>query len=155
MAELQLKMTPTSPSVISNDPQDAESLQTAIEVIIHDKDSQRSLAQLYPVLDASPLTPSLVRLMVITSVVVTNVRFAGSSGDHTAPDTVPLHSCRPNYQGALRKGERQRDLDCSARDPGTSKSSWRTRRRGRARANIRESLSYSTAGKSRFFLRLQ
>jgi hypothetical protein len=58
---------------MSNDLQDVESLQTAIEAIVQDKDTQRSLAQLYPILDASPLTPSLVRLMMAISVVVTNM----------------------------------------------------------------------------------
>ncbi|KAF9652722.1 hypothetical protein BDM02DRAFT_3183407 [Thelephora ganbajun] len=53
--------------------QDVESLQTAIEVIVHGKGNKGSLAQLYPVLNASPLTTSLVRLMVIVSVVVTDM----------------------------------------------------------------------------------
>jgi len=58
--------------IMSNVWQDVESLQTAIEAIVREKDSQMSLAELYPALEASPLTPSLVRLIVIASVVVTD-----------------------------------------------------------------------------------
>ena len=100
--------------------QDVETLQTAIEVIVHEKDTQRSLAQLYPVLDASPFTPSLVRPIMFIRVAVADVGCAGPSGYHATPDTVPLHPCRSGDQGGLGKSERQRDPARSARDPGTS-----------------------------------
>lgn len=60
-------------SLISNDLQDVESLQAAIEAITNDKHTQKSLEQLYLVLDVSPLTQLLVRLTIVTFVVVTNV----------------------------------------------------------------------------------
>lgn len=111
--------------IIPNDLQDVESLQTAIEVIVRGKDTQGSLAQLYPVLDASPFTPSLVRLMMITFVIVTDMWHAGSPGGHTAPGTVPLHPRRPSHPSGIRKGECQRDLDRPPRDVGSSNSSRR------------------------------
>ena len=40
---------------------------------MHDNDTQSSLAQLYPILNASHLTPSLVRMVMITFVIVINV----------------------------------------------------------------------------------
>lgn len=108
---------PQRVSPISNDLQDAESLQAAIEAIAH---TQGSLEQLYPVLDASPLTQLLVRLMVITFVVVTNIRYAGPSGGYAAPDTTSLHPCGPNHQSDIRKSERQRNLNRSTGDLGAS-----------------------------------
>ena len=129
MAEFQVKYrAPGSLNLMTDDLQDVESLQTAIEAIVQGKNTQSSLAQLYPVLDTSPFTPSLVRLMLITSVTGTNMRYIGSSGGYAALDTIPLHPCRPDYQGGIGKDERQGDLDRSARDPGTPNSCRRTRR---------------------------
>lgn len=123
MAEFQVKLeVPTDSSLMSDDLQDVESLQAAIEVVVHGKDTQGSLAQLYPVLDASPLTPSLVRPIMIASVVVTDMWHSGSFGGNAAPNTIPLHPRRPSHQSGIRKGECQRDLDCFARDVGTSNS---------------------------------
>lgn len=73
MGEPQVKDTKTDVSIVSNDLQDVESLQTAIEVIVHEKDTRRSLAQLYPALDASPFTPSLVCPTAFTYVTVTDL----------------------------------------------------------------------------------
>lgn len=128
MGEHQVKGVKVNVYAMSDNLQDAESLQTAIEVIVHERDTQKSLAQLYPVLDASPFTPSLVRPIIFTYVNVTDVWCAGSFGCHAAPHTPPLYPRRPSDQGRLGKGEPQRDLDCSARDLGAPEPRWRTRR---------------------------
>lgn len=73
MAEPQAKDMQTNVSVVSDDLQDVESLQTAIEAIVHEKATRGSLPQLYPVLDASPFTPSLVRSMISIYIAVTDV----------------------------------------------------------------------------------
>ena len=64
---------------------------------MHNEAAHGSLAQLYPILDASDLTPSLVRFVMVASVVVTDVWHTGSSDGHAAPDTIPLYPCRPNH----------------------------------------------------------
>lgn len=136
MAEPQVKDLEKDVTIMSYRLQDVESLQTAIEVIVHEKDTQRSLAQLYPVLDASPFTPALVCPIIFIHVAGTDVWYAGSSRRHAAPDTVPLCPCRPRDQACLGKGERQRDPACSTRDLGTFGPRWRTRRRRGARGEI-------------------
>ena len=72
MAEFQVVGANESHTV-ADESQDAESLQMAIDAIVNGKGALGSLAQLHPILDASHLTPSLVRLIMVTSASVTNM----------------------------------------------------------------------------------
>lgn len=119
MEELQVKDVPTNVSITSHCLQDVESIQTAIEVIVRETGTQRSLAQLYPVLEASALTPSLVRPIATIHATMIDAHHTGPSGGHAAPDTVPGYPRGPSDKGSLRKGKRQGDPTCSARDIGT------------------------------------
>jgi hypothetical protein len=156
MDEFQVKDVPPDFSIVSHAHglQDVESIQTAIEVIVQKEGTQRSLAQLCAVLEASSLTPSLVRPMIIVYATITHMQYTGSSGGHAAPDTVPMHPCRPGDKGSLRKGERQRDPARSARDLGTPEPRRRPRRRGGTKGKVREIISDFAAGTGRFLLHL-